>query len=280
MKIIYTVNELREEIKSSKGARERTGLIPTMGALHKGHISLVDCCRKRDELVVASIFVNPTQFNDASDLKNYPRTPEKDFEMLENAGCDIVFYPDEKEVYPEPDGRIFDFGGLDKLMEGKHRPGHFNGVAQIVTRLFEMVQPDSAYFGIKDLQQLAIIRRIVKDQELDIEIVGCDIVREPDGLAMSSRNMLLTEEERSLAVIIPQTLFMARKMAATNSLGEIKSFVINKFNDCPEVQVDYFEIVDAENLLPIKGTEINKNSVACIAVKLGRVRLIDNMFFY
>jgi pantoate--beta-alanine ligase len=279
MKVAETVSQLREYIHLLKKPGFSTGFVPTMGALHTGHLSLVNFCKTQNELTTVSIFVNPTQFNDKKDLENYPCMPDKDLEMLERAGCDVVFLPPVKEVYPEPDTRIFDFGQLDKVMEGTHRPGHFNGVAQVVTRLFDMVQPDKAYFGLKDYQQLAVIKKIVRDFNIPVEIISCPIVREPDGLAMSSRNSLLSPEERKKAVRISRTLSIARDMAPQHTPEEIKAFVVKTINADPDLQTEYFEIADDITLQPVSSWQDEGGKIGCVAVKVGKVRLIDNVSF-
>jgi len=251
------------------------GFVPTMGALHEGHISLMKRCRE-NAIRVASIFVNPTQFNDKQDLANYPRSLEKDLEMLKSAGCDFVFAPPVEEMYPEEDTRVFDFGMLDRVMEGACRPGHFNGVAQVVSRLFDLVQPDKAYFGEKDFQQLAIIRRLVEMMEIPVQIVGCPIVREADGLAMSSRNILLTPEQRQHAPAIARTLFACREKTRDMSLDELKKWVVEQIDSTPCLQTEYFDIVDRETLQT--ASEYKFNSLqGCIAVRVGAIRLIDNI---
>jgi pantoate--beta-alanine ligase len=279
MKAVNTARQLKDAIRSLNKAKGKTGFVPTMGALHQGHLSLVRLCRSQNELTVVSIFVNPTQFNDKNDLKNYPRMPEMDIALLEEAGCDVVFLPDEKEIYPEPDTRVFDFGGLDTVMEGKFRPGHFNGVAQVVTRLFQLVEPQRAYFGLKDFQQLAILRKVVKDCGLPIELVACPIVREADGLAMSSRNMLLTPEQRSHVPLISKTLFMAKEMTGNRSPDETRQFVSGRINQDPLLQTEYFEIVNDSTLQPVKSWGEAGGKIGCLAVKVGTIRLIDNIVF-
>ncbi len=251
-----------------------------MGALHKGHIALVNCCIRDNDVTVASIFVNPDQFNDPDDLKNYPRDMDADLRSLEKAGCDVAFAPSVKTVYPEPDKRIFDFGELDKVMEGQYRPGHFNGVARVVSRLFEMIKPHRAYFGEKDIQQLAVIRKMTKMLDLPVEIIACPTVRESDGLAMSSRNALLGPEQRKNAPLINLTL----QEAATKKgmkIGEIKQWVIETINANPFLEVEYFEIVDASDLQPADDhRHFGGGLLGCIAVRAGKIRLIDNVFFY
>jgi pantoate--beta-alanine ligase len=279
MKVAQTVLQLRQFIGSIKKPGYKTGFVPTMGALHEGHISLVNICKKENEVTVVSIFVNPNQFNDKKDLENYPCMPEKDIKLLEEAGCDIVFIPGVKEVYPEPDTRVFDFGALGIVMEGKHRPGHFNGVAQVVTRLFEIVQPQRAYFGLKDFQQLAIVKKVTRDFNLPVEIVPCPIVREPDGLAMSSRNTLLTPDERLHAAHISATLFKARDIAPGHTPGEIRDFVTHTINADPFLHTEYFEIASDTTLQPIESWNEPGGKIGCVAVKVGKVRLIDNVSF-
>ncbi len=279
MKVAQTVLALRQFIGSIKKPGYKTGFVPTMGALHEGHISLVNICKKENEVTVVSIFVNPNQFNDKKDLENYPCMPEKDIELLEEAGCDVVFMPGVKEVYPEPDTRVFDFGLLGTVMEGKHRPGHFNGVAQVVTRLFEIVQPQRAYFGLKDFQQLAILKKVTKDLSLPVEIVTCPIVREPDGLAMSSRNALLTVDERAHARHISAALFRARDMAPGHTPDEIRKFVTDRINEDPFLKTEYFEIADDSTLQPVTSWNEPGGKIGCVAVKVGKVRLIDNVSF-
>jgi pantoate--beta-alanine ligase len=279
MEITYMKDILASQVRDIRKSDKTIGFVPTMGALHKGHVSLVQRSKKENDITIASIFVNPTQFNDKDDLKRYPRMPEKDSAMLEAAGCDIVFMPDEKQIYPEPDTRVFDFGGLEKVMEGKHRPGHFNGVAQVVTRLFDMVKPHRAYFGIKDFQQLAIIRYVVKKLHYPIEIVACPIVRESDGLAMSSRNMLLSADERKTALILSKSLFEAYEMKSTHNPREIVSFVTDKINSTPGIDLEYFEIVNGSTLLPVSAWEGEENITGCIAARVGKIRLIDNINF-
>jgi pantoate--beta-alanine ligase len=279
MKVVYTAQQLRLSINSIKKPGGETGFVPTMGALHQGHLSLVRQCKMQNDLTVVSIFVNPTQFNDRNDLNKYPRMPEQDISMLQEMDCDVVFIPDEKEVYPEPDTRVFNFGGLDLMMEGKQRPGHFNGVAQVVTRLFQMVAPQRAYFGLKDFQQLAILRRVVREYHLPVEIIACPIIRESDGLAMSSRNMLLTAEQRSHAAIISQTLFMARDMAGHHTPGEVRQFVTHRIDGDPLLRTEYFEIVNDSTLQPVRSWDESGGKIGCVAVKVGRIRLIDNIIF-
>jgi len=277
MQIISSAPLLVFVLERMKQQRTSTGFVPTMGALHEGHLSLMQRCRKENDVCVASIFVNPTQFNDPRDLERYPRTPDKDIELLEQEGCDVVFMPAEKEIYPQKDTRIFDLGNFDKVMEGAFRPGHFNGVAQVVTRLFDIVKPQRAYFGEKDFQQLVIIRKIVADFHYPVEIVACPVVREPDGLAMSSRNRLLSEAHRRAAPFIYETLKLSVQMAPEHTPGEIKKWVLSRFEGHPLLQVEYFEIVQETTLEPVTSWQDPGEKRGCIAVKAGEIRLIDNI---
>jgi pantoate--beta-alanine ligase len=279
MEVIYTKDNLTAQIRKIRKSNNSVGFVPTMGALHQGHLSLISASRAQNDITVASIFVNPTQFNDKEDLKRYPRMPEKDQGMLLDAGCDILFMPGEKEVYPEPDKRLFDFGGLDKVMEGKQRPGHFNGVAQVVTRLFDMVTPDRAYFGIKDFQQLAIIRFVAKKLGYPVKIVACPIVRESDGLAMSSRNMLLSPDERKTALVLSKALFQAKDMKKDHSPAEVAGFVNDKVHSTPDIDLEYFQIVNGSTLMPVSNWDGDHDIIGCIAARVGKIRLIDNINF-
>ena len=258
------------------------GLVPTMGALHMGHISLVNQAIERCPLVIVTIYVNPTQFNDKEDLKKYPRNIEKDLELLGKVmrSEDIVFTPADEDIYPVKDTRIFNFGNLDKVMEGKHRPGHFNGVGQVVSRLFSITEPDIAFFGQKDFQQLTIIRELVRQSGNRPEIVGCQIIREPDGLAMSSRNQLLLPEIRKNAGVIYATISKASLMPGEKTIEEIKNYVSSTINKIKGFKTEYFEIVDFEKLIPVTNrADMNSNTryYGCIAVIAGNIRLIDNI---
>ena len=279
IKVLSTTEEAKQILRKLKGEGKSIGFVPTMGALHEGHVSLVKRAVSENEVVAVSLFVNPTQFNDKNDLKNYPRTPEKDLALLESAGVHYVFMPTENEIYPEPDTRQFDFGMLDKVMEGEHRPGHFNGVAQVVSKLFDIVQPQRAYFGQKDFQQLAIIRELVRKFNYDIDIVACPILREADGLAMSSRNMLLTPEKRASAPLISKTLFEARNIMGEKTVEELINWVEIIINSNPHLEVEYFEISNAKTLEPVRDWNAAEQIVGCIAVHAGQVRLIDNVIF-
>lgn len=278
MKLVGTVKELQQEL-TKKRHNFTIGFVPTMGALHQGHISLVSRAVAENQIVVVSVFVNPTQFNDPRDLESYPRTLDTDLKLLKSTGCQLVFAPSVNEVYPEKDTRKFNFGKLETVMEGKFRPGHFNGVAQVVSKLFEMVKPDKAYFGLKDFQQLAIIKRMVKQLDLPVEIVPCEIVREKSGLAMSSRNELLSNEQRTNAAIISETLMAAKELRNEKNVQELAEWVANKINQNPFLNVEYFEIVDDENLQTVKSWNEKSTKVGCIAVFCGKIRLIDNIVF-
>lgn len=277
MQIVNSLNQLDSILNGYSNQKSSIGFVPTMGALHKGHISLVSQSNRENEITVVSIFVNPTQFNDKKDLQNYPRTLEGDLSLLDQHEVDVVFTPSEAEMYPEPDTRKFEFDNLDKTMEGAHRPGHFNGVAQIVSKLLMAVKPDKAYFGEKDFQQLAIIKQLVRKQGLPVQIVPCPIIREPDGLAMSSRNVLLLPNQRKEASLISKILFESQKITARYNVKELRAWVVDAINKSPELNVEYFEIVDDTDLLPVSSWNEPKAKVGCIAVKVGNIRLIDNV---
>ena len=248
-----------------------------MGALHAGHRSLVERARRENKIVVVSVFVNPTQFNDKNDLKNYPRTPEADCKILEAAGADIVFMPSVEDIYPEPDTRQFDFGLVDKVMEGATRPGHFNGVAQVVSRLFDLVRPYRAYFGEKDFQQIAVIKAMVKQLNIDINIVECAIVRGEDGLALSSRNELLTAEHRKAAPHIYATIKQCAEKMQSMTPAELTAWVERSVNENPLLKVIYFEAVDALTMQKVASWDDAERIQGCIAVQAGEIRLIDNI---
>ena len=277
MKVIGTIAELKELLDDYRGEGKSIGFVPTMGALHNGHASLVERSVRENDVTVVSVFVNPTQFNDKNDLKNYPRTLEADCALLERVGAAVVFAPSVEEMYPSEDTRVFSFAPLDTVMEGACRPGHFNGVAQIVSKLFCAVEPHKAYFGEKDFQQLAIIREMVRRMAFDIEIVGCPIVREEDGLAMSSRNTLLSEDERELALTISSTLFASVDFAKVNSLAATKAFVEDMIDDTEGLELEYYQIVDGNTLQEIQEWGDSDYVVGCIALFCGNVRLIDNI---
>ncbi len=277
MKLIQTISELRNELEAVRKQGKTIGLVPTMGALHEGHASLVKKAVKENDVVVISDFVNPTQFNDKNDLLKYPRTLEADCKLLEENGASYVFAPSVEEIYPETDTRQFSYAPLDTVMEGKYRPGHFNGVCQIVSKLFLIVEPDKAYFGEKDFQQLAIIREMVRQYPFNIEIVGCPIVREHDGLALSSRNARLSSEQRNQALQISKTLFRSCEFGKSHSLADTKSYVENKIEESEGLRLEYFEIVDGNTLQTVSNWDDSDYIVGCITVFCGEVRLIDNI---
>lgn len=277
MKITHTNKEIQADLANERNASKSVGFVPTMGALHQGHIELVKRCVAENNVCVVSIFVNPNQFNDKNDLLKYPRTLDEDCKLLTEAGCHYVFAPSVEEIYPQPDNREFDFGDLGNVMEGRFRPGHFNGVAQVVSRLFDIVKPNKAYFGLKDFQQLAIVRDMVRQLNLSVEIVPVPIVRESDGLAMSSRNVRLSENQRKAAVEISQTLFKSQRKRNKMSVEDLKSWVVDTINKNPELEVEYFNIVDGNTLKSIDNWKETDYAIGCIAVFAGEVRLIDNV---
>lgn len=277
MKIVHTIKDLQAELTALRAQGETMGLVPTMGALHAGHASLVKRSVSENGVTVVSVFVNPTQFNDKNDLEKYPRTLDADCSLLEECGAAFVFAPSVSEMYPEPDTRQFSYAPLDTVMEGAFRPGHFNGVCQIVSKLFDAVQPDKAYFGEKDFQQLAIIREMVRQLGYKLEIVGCPIVREEDGLALSSRNKRLSAQERENALNISRTLFKSRNFAATHTVSETLKMVEDAIEAAPGLRLEYFEIVDGNTLQKIDSWEDTSYAVGCITVFCGEVRLIDNI---
>ena len=275
MKVVNRVADLRAALATHP--KEGVGFVPTMGALHAGHRSLVERARRENDVVVVSVFVNPTQFNDKNDLKNYPRTPEADCAILEAAGADIVFMPSVEDIYPEPDTRQFDFGLVDKVMEGATRPGHFNGVAQVVSRLFDLVRPARAYFGEKDFQQIAVIKAMVEQLNIDIEIVECAIVRGEDGLALSSRNELLTPEHRQAAPHIYATIRQCADKMATMTPAELTEWVVATIDSNPLLKTIYFEAVDARTMQRVENWSDSERIQGCCAVQAGAIRLIDNI---
>lgn len=268
-----------EELRRALGSRDRSGIgfVPTMGALHAGHRSLVERARRECATVVVSVFVNPTQFNDKTDLKNYPRTPEADLRLLEEVGADYVFMPSVEEVYPEPDTRTFDFGMIDKVMEGATRPGHFNGVAQVVSRLFDLVKPAKAYFGEKDFQQIAVIREMVRQLRIPVEIIPCPIVRGEDGLALSSRNTLLDTDHRTAAPYIYKVLKAAVEKSHQTTPDQLAAWVTAQVESNPLLKVIYFQVVDAATMQRVRTWEESPAIQGCIAVQAGDIRLIDNI---
>ena len=277
MKIVSSIKDLKNFLALEREKGKKVGLVPTMGALHTGHISLVKRCVAENDICVVSDFVNPTQFNDKHDLETYPRTLDADCALLEPVGCDYVFAPSVAEMYPEPDTRVFNLGPVAEVMEGPRRPGHFNGVAQVVSKLFYIVEPDNAYFGEKDFQQIAVIREMVRQLNLPVHIVDCPIQREADGLALSSRNTRLTPEQRQKAPVIARTLKESTTFVPAKSVQEVIDYVVNTINQVPEMEVEYFEIVDGNTMQPIQNWSDTTYPVGCITVYCGEVRLIDNI---
>jgi pantoate--beta-alanine ligase len=279
MEVCTTVNELREILSNALISGQSIGFVPTMGALHEGHISLLEQARKENNITLVSIFVNPTQFNDKKDLARYPRTLQADLDKLEKAGCNLLFHPTVEEVYPPGYQFSIDLGMLDTIMEGKQRPGHFAGVASVVNRLFQIATPTRAYFGEKDYQQLAVIHKLVKDRALPVQIVPCPIIREQDGLAMSSRNMLLDSALRNSAPRISQILFAAVKMNRSLSLRDTEEWVIREIDKDHLLKTEYFCIVHATTLESSGNWLPGETMVGCVAVRAGKIRLIDNVKF-
>lgn len=277
MEIFRLIKELEPWIASRKAEGRTTGFVPTMGALHDGHVSLVKRSVEENDLTVCSVFVNPIQFNNPEDLLNYPRTPEKDIEILAAAGCNMVFMPENDEMYPDTVRKKFSFGHLDSIMEGSFRPGHFNGVAIVVDRLFSLIKPDKAYFGLKDYQQLLVIREMVRQTGHKVNIIGCQIVREPDGLAMSSRNIRLTPENKANAHIIYEALKFAAENFNNYPVKTLENMVKEKLGSIPDSVVEYATISDAETLVPFEKRVPGKSAVMCVAIFLGGIRLIDNI---
>ena len=277
MLIVQTIAELKACLNGEREQGHSVGLVPTMGALHAGHASLVERSVKENDVTVVSIFLNPTQFNDKKDLERYPRTLEADCELLEKCGAQVVFAPSVEEVYPEPDTRVFSYPPTDAVMEGAFRPGHFNGVCQIVSKLFDYVEPDRAYFGEKDYQQICVIRRMVEDLKMDIDIVACPVIREESGLARSSRNTLLSDEERQLAAHIYRVLSESRKKQM--SVAETHDFVVREIDAIEGLKVQYFSIVDGLTLADVSAWDDAESVVGCITVYCGAVpiRLIDHI---
>jgi pantoate--beta-alanine ligase len=279
MKKISRIAEIREYLQKERERGKTIGFVPTMGALHQGHLSLIECSKAETDLTVCSIFVNPIQFNNKSDLEKYPRNVADDCGKLEKAGCDVVFLPEVEDMYPEgaTDPIEVDFGTLDKVLEGKHRPGHFNGVAIVVKKLFDIVQPNKSYFGKKDFQQLLIVKTMVEKLKLPLEIVPCPIVREADGLAMSSRNMRLTIGERQVAPRIYEVLSKMQEMAGTMTISALKKWAVRKIEEATPLKVEYLEIADTTSLSPVTTKREKRSLVILTAVYLGDIRLIDNV---
>jgi len=277
MEVFNHIKNIRECLNTYGEKHLSVGFVPTMGALHDGHISLIQKAKNENNIVVCSIFVNPIQFNNKEDLEKYPRNLEKNIKILSEANCDILFCPDVEEMYPEEIHTKYDFGYLDKILEGKYRTGHFNGVAIVVKKLFEIIEPSKAYFGEKDFQQLAIVKQLVKTEHIPVEIISCPIIREKDGLAMSSRNIRLNPEEKKIAPVIYQLLLKSKEKTKSLTVEELKKWAEDELKKYP-FTVEYFEIADSETLKSISKWEESEKPIALIAFYLGKIRLIDNMF--
>jgi pantoate--beta-alanine ligase len=281
MEVFKEIEPFRAFLKKHRNAEHSIGFVPTMGALHPGHLELVKRAKAQNSIVVCSIFVNPTQFNNAVDLEKYPRTIDHDFYLLEQVNCDAAFIPEAKEMYPNQNPISFDFRGLDTILEGKYRPGHFSGVGLVVSKLFNIVQPDRVYFGQKDFQQVQIIQKLVKDLNFNVKIEVVSTIRENDGLAMSSRNQRLNHEERLKAIVFFQSLKTARELLLKGTpFSEVKNIVEKKCSDVAGVKLEYFELADVENLNPLKIVEHKTPAVLLIAGYVGEVRLIDNLLIH
>lgn len=280
MQIINAIEEIKNHLAEIREKGLSIGFVPTMGALHEGHLSLIREARKENDYVVCSIFVNPMQFNDKADLEKYPKSLESDVDLLNDEKCDVLFHPSDVEMLSGSKTETFDFKGLDQVMEGKFRPGHFDGVATIVKKLFEIIEPQRAYFGMKDYQQLVIIHKMTKDFNLPVEIIPCPTIREEDGLAMSSRNQLLSKAERKQAATIFKVLKMIKIHSGYSTIPEIKEYVEAQFRKSKIARLEYFEIVDMYTLKPLKAWAESNNVIACTAVYIGNVRLIDNIILF
>ena len=276
MQVFQQISDIKIYLSLQKIKHKTVGFVPTMGALHQGHISLINASKKACDITVCSIFVNPTQFNNANDLTRYPRTPEVDIQLLEQAGCDVLYMPDVKDIYPTKDTRLFDFGYIDTILEAEHRPGHYNGVGQVVSILLAGIEPHKAFFGSKDYQQVMIVKALVKQLKLPVEIISCPILREDDGLAMSSRNMLLTPEERKMAALVPKMMEKTRDIAKQIGVSAAKSYIHNEVAKVPIMKLDYYEVCDTETLEPLSALKPNQQAISLIAVFVGNIRLIDN----
>lgn len=276
MLVLRKMSEVKQQVLEWKQKNMTIGLVPTMGALHEGHISLIEASKKNTNYTICSIFVNPTQFNNSSDLSNYPRTPDADIKLLESAECDLLYMPDVSDIYPELDNRKFNFGYLDTILEGEHRPGHFNGVGQIVSILLQSILPHQAYFGSKDYQQVMVIKSLVHQLNIPIEIIPCPIKREEDGLAMSSRNSLLNKEERKVASLIPNMMQKANDIVVNKSIDAAKDYINDFVKQQSLMKLDYFEVCDAKILKPLSVYKQEVKSISLIAIFVGKIRLIDN----
>jgi pantoate--beta-alanine ligase len=276
------IEEVKEQLDKIRKEGKSIGFVPTMGALHEGHLALVREAKEDNDYVVVSIFVNPTQFNNKVDLEKYPRAIEEDIRLLENENCDLLFHPEVEEMYPdgEPKPEEYNVDGLDKVLEGEHRPGHFNGVITVVKRLFEIVHPSRAYFGMKDYQQLLIINTFVKNYQIPVEIIPVPIEREEDGLAMSSRNRRLSPAERKEATILYEVLKKAKLRSGFQTIEELKKATTKRFSKSKIAELEYFELVDLYTLKPLQTWAQSSHVIALLAARVGDIRLIDNMIIY
>jgi len=277
MQVFKTITNISSYVNICKNENKTIGFVPTMGALHNGHLSLIKESKKQNDITVVSIFVNPIQFNNEQDFIKYPKNFEKDLNLLQNVNCDVVFLPTEKEIYPEPDNRVFDLGYLENIMEGKFRPGHFQGIAKVVDRLFNIVKPNNSYFGQKDFQQLAVIKRLVEITNLKINIIACPIIREENGLAMSSRNTRLTQNQFSKASIIFSTISKLKEFITENKFNEYSNWAKITIDSESEFKTEYIEIVDTKTLKKVISPKNHKSITCCIAVYCDEIRLIDNI---
>lgn len=277
MQVFTTIKDLNSTLRVLIKMGKTIGFVPTMGALHQGHISLINYSKEQCDITVCSIFVNPTQFNNPDDLDKYPKTPENDKLLLEKAGCDFLYTPSVEDIYPEKDNRKFDFGFLDTVLEGALRPGHFNGVGQVVSILLEHVAPNKAFFGSKDYQQVMVVKELVKQLNMPIEIISCPILREADGLAMSSRNIRLNDQERIIASLIPKIVLKASIIVKTQGINESKQFVEEITSKITDMKLDYFEVCDSSSLKKINKFDATSPTILLIALFVGKTRLIDNL---
>jgi len=277
MQVFTTIKDLNSTLNVLIKMGKTIGFVPTMGALHDGHISLINYSKQQCDLAVCSIFVNPTQFNNLDDLDKYPKTPDKDKHLLELAGCDFLYIPNIEDIYPEKDNRIFDFGFLDTVLEGALRPGHFNGVGQVVSVLLANICPHKAFFGSKDYQQVMVVKELVKQLNLPVEIISCPILREIDGLAMSSRNIRLNDQERIIASLIPKMMVQASIIVKTQGINESKQFVEDITSKVTNMKLDYFEVCNSLSLKKLDFYEIDSPTILLIALFVGKIRLIDNL---
>ena len=277
MQVFTKIKELHSALTALKSKGKTIGFVPTMGALHKGHISLINYSKQQCDVTVCSIFVNPTQFNNPDDLDKYPKTPKNDTLLLEEAGCDFLYIPSVEDIYPEKNNRTFSFGFLDTVLEGELRPGHFNGVGQVVSILLEGIEPNKAFFGSKDYQQVMVVKELVKQLNIPVDIISCPILRESDGLAMSSRNIRLNEQERIIASLVPKIMLKASEIVKTQGIITSKQFVEEITSKITNMKLDYFEVCNSSSLKKIDLYKTSSPTILLIAVFVGKTRLIDNL---